>query len=154
MASKLENFLFGKRYIGIEFFSTNGEDKIAYLEAERKKKEIIISKSRVFGSKEELLANKSNSPAMIVINTQHTLQKEIESIDPNDRKLLHKAFPNLQTEEFYYEIWRKGAVSIVSICRKQYVNELVSSLSGNFKIYNDMAKSKIKLKIIDAHIDV
>ena len=40
MASKLENFLFGKRYIGIEFFSTNGEDKIAYLEAERKKKKL------------------------------------------------------------------------------------------------------------------
>ena len=134
MASLLKNILLGKQYIGIEFFSLDNEEKIAFLQAERKKNEIVITKSHVFNNKEKLIAEKDKAPAVLIINNSQVLQKEVSTIDPNDRKLLHKAFPNLQFEEFYYEIWRKDSISLVSICRKNYVDELCNSLKDSFKI--------------------
>jgi Tfp pilus assembly protein PilN len=130
----LKNILLGKQYIGIEFFSINHEEKIAFLQAEKKKDGLVIAKHNIFLNKEELLLEKNNAPAVLVINNAQVLQKEIQGTDPNDKKLLHKAFPNLQLEEFYYEIWRKGTISLISICRKSYVDELIVSLKDGFKI--------------------
>lgn len=134
MSSFLENILFGKQYIGIEFFSINNEDKIAFLQVERKKNELVISKNEIFNKIDSLSNEKSKSPTVLLINNIQVLQKETSGIDSNDRKLLHKAFPNLQIDDFYYEIWRKETFSIISICRKKYVDDLIITLSNLFTI--------------------
>lgn len=134
MSSFLENILFGKQYIGIEFFSINNEDKIAFLQVERKKNELVISKNEIFNKIDSLSNEKSKSPTVLLINNIQVLQKETSGVDSNDRKLLHKAFPNLQIDDFYYEIWRKETFSIISICRKKYVDDLIITLSNLFTI--------------------
>ena len=134
MATYLENIIFGKKYTGIEFFSLKDEDRIAFLQVERKKNEIIISKNEVFSTIEDLSHEKSKSPVAVVVNNSQVLFKEVQGTDANDRKLLHKAFPNLQTEDFYYEIYRKENISIISICRKIYIDNLLKSLEKNFRI--------------------
>lgn len=132
--SLLKNILLGKQYIGIEFFSLNNEGKIAFLQADRNKNGLVIAKSFIFNAKEDLFTEKTKLPAALVINNAQVLQKEIQATDPNDKKLLHKAFPNLQLDEFYYEIWRKDSLSLISICRKSYIDELATSLKDNFNI--------------------
>lgn len=132
MATYLDDILLGKQYVGIEFFSLHKEDMIAFLQTERKKNEIIINENIILTSKESLITKKIQSPVILIINNNHVLQKEVQGIDPNDRKLLHKGFPNLQIDEFYYEIWRKDSFSIISICRKNYIDDLINYYS--FKI--------------------
>lgn len=134
MATFIENILIGKKYIGIEFFSVNNKDSIAFVQVEKNKSGLIISKNEVFDTIESLSKEKTNCAAVLVINNIHVLQKEIQGNDSNDKKLLHKAFPNLNTEEFYYEIWRKDTITIISICRKNYVDNLIHSLQSSFKI--------------------
>jgi len=134
MVSFLENILLGKQYIGIEFFSLNQEKRFAFLMAQKKKDELVISKSDIFYDLKILELEKSNLPAVIVFNNEHVLQKEVESTDANDRKLLQKAFPNLQADDFYYEIWRKELNSIISICRKAYIDEQLKNLEPFFKV--------------------
>lgn len=134
MAAFIENIILGRQYTGIEVFSLEGKDRFALLEAKRSKDEITITKSVTPDTIETLATEKANLPTIVVINNSHVLQKEVEGTDPNDRKLLHKAFPNLQLDEFYYETWRKGTVSVIAICRKNYVDQTIALLSKNFTI--------------------
>jgi type II secretory pathway pseudopilin PulG len=124
----LTQLLLGKQYIGIEHFSLNNEEKTAILLIEKKKEElVIVKKDKV--SYSEKLAEKWDKrlPFFLIINTNQVIQKEIAAIDTNDEKLLHKAFPNTNWDEFYFEIWRLKSKSIIAISRKIYVEELLSN---------------------------
>lgn len=134
MAVFLENIIFGKHYLGVEFFTVGNEDKIAFLQLDRKKNELIIARNVIFESAEALKKEKSKFPLSLVINNKNVLQKEIDGIESNDKKLLYKAFPNIAIADFYYEIIYFDNKSIVSICRKTYVDELIDSLNESFRI--------------------
>ncbi|MFE3872481.1 hypothetical protein ACFX5F_14740 [Flavobacterium sp. ZS1P70] len=122
----LTNILLGKRYIGIEHFSLDTKEMIAVLLIEKKKEELIITKKDKV-SYSETVPEKwdKNLPFFLIINTSQVIQKEVQGIDTQDEKLLHKAFPNTNWEEFYFEIWRLKTKSIVAISRKTYVDELL-----------------------------
>lgn len=124
----LTNLLLGKQYIGVEHFSLNNEEKTAFLLIEMKKGELVIDQKDL-GNYSETLHEKwdKNLPLYLVINTNQVIQKEIVETDSSDEKLLHKAFPNLAWNEFYYEIWRLKRKSIIAISRKNYVDDLLSS---------------------------
>ncbi|RDI06673.1 PilN domain-containing protein [Flavobacterium sp. AG291] len=134
MAKTLDTLLLGKHYNGIEFFSVNNEEKIAFLQVEKKKDNLDISKNEIFNDRDTLFKAKNKLPTVIILNNGNVLQKEVQFSDSNDKKLVNKAFPNLQLEDFYYEIWRTGSGALVAICRKSYVDGLISSLKEHFKI--------------------
>jgi hypothetical protein len=124
----LTSILIGKQYIGIEHFSFKNEEKTAILLIEKKKGELVITrKDKV--SYSEKTAEKWNKklPFFLVINTNQVIQKEIDAIDISDEKLLHKAFPNTNWNEFYFEIWRLKTKSIIIISRRSYIDELLSN---------------------------
>lgn len=124
----ITDFLLGKQYIGVEHFTLNNEDKVALLLVEKKKEGLVIShKDRVnYNGK---IAEKWDTklPFFLSINTNQVIHKEVTGIDPLDEKLLHKAFPNTNWEEFYFEIWRLKTKSIIAITRKSYLEEIVSN---------------------------
>lgn len=134
MAPVLQNILTGNKFIGIELFSIDNKERYAYLEVQRKKNSLEVNQQELYNNTDELKNQASKSPAAIVINNQHVLQKEIAGTDSNDKKLLHKAFPNIRLEDFYYEISRLGIISLIAICRKSYVDEQIEKLSKSFKI--------------------
>lgn len=126
MPIKLTNILSESHFIGIELFTSNGEDGISLLCIKRKRNELNITYKEKRESFNQLnhKPNKENT-VVLVINNSSIIQKEIENTDNLDAKILNKVFPNLKTEEFFYEIWRIGTKAIVAICRKNYVNELL-----------------------------
>ncbi|CAD0005758.1 PilN domain-containing protein [Flavobacterium salmonis] len=123
----LNNLLLGSHYIGIEHFTLNNEEKISLLLVEKKKEGLVISKKdRVnYNGK---IAEKWDAklPFFLTVNTNQVIQKEVSSIDASDEKLLHKAFPNISWDDFYFEIWRLKTKSIIAIARKSYLHEIVS----------------------------
>lgn len=134
MASYLHNILLGNSYIGIECFSANNEDRYAFLQVTRKKNNLEIAEKEVFKNIEDLKSASKKLPVTLIVNNSYVLQKEIIGNDNNDKKLLHKAFPNIQLDDFYYEIWRRGTTAIIAVCRKSYIDELVHTMSDNFRI--------------------
>jgi type II secretory pathway pseudopilin PulG len=123
----LTQLLLGKQYIGIEHFSLNNQEQIAVLLIEKKKEElVIVKKDKVTYT--EIFPEKWDKklPFFLVINTNQVIQKEILAIDSTDEKLLHKAFPNTNWDEFYFEIWRLKTKSIIAISRKIYVDKILS----------------------------
>jgi Tfp pilus assembly protein PilN len=122
----LTNILLGKQYIGIEHFSLNSEEKIAVLLVEKKKGELLITKKDKV-SNSEILPEKWDKklPFFLVVNTNQVIHKEVVGIESSDEKLLNKAFPNTNWDEFYFEIWRLKEKSLIAISRKIYINELL-----------------------------
>lgn len=147
MASVIENILLGRQYIALEFFALNRQEKIALLEVQKKRKELIIAQNEIFDSIDALNGHKSKSPAVLIINNDQVLQKEVQGNDASDKKLLHKGFPNLQTDDFYYEIWRKESFSIIAICRKSYVDTLIDTLHKEFRV-NDISLGVLGVSMI------
>ncbi len=132
MASFLDTILLGKKYESIELFTLDGKesDSIAFLQLEKKGKEIAISRAETFDNYDSFTNVKSKSPLWITVNTSRVLQKQVYDTDSNDRKLLHKAFPNIKADEFYYDIWRNDTLSLVAVCRKSYIDGLLNEFAG------------------------
>lgn len=124
----LNNFLLGTHYIGVEHFTLNNEDKISLLLVEKKKEGLVIAKKdRVNYTGKIAEKWDSKLPFFLTINTNQVIQKEVSGIEPSDEKLLHRAFPNTNWEDFYFEIWRLKTKSIIAIARKSYLHEIVSN---------------------------
>lgn len=124
----LTSLLLGKHYIGVEHFTLNNEDKVALLLVENKKEGLVITqKDRVTYNGKIAEKWDAKLPYFLIINTNQVIQKEISGTEPSDEKLLHKAFPNTNWEEFYFEIWRLKTKSIIAITRKSYVDTIVSN---------------------------
>lgn len=134
MGTLLGNMIMGHHYLGAEIYSSGSGDKAAYLQVDKKNKELVIANKEIFDLTEFEQREKSAFPLALCITNNQVLQKEVDSIENNDKKLLHKAFPNVNLEEFYYEIIRLKTKSIVSICRRSYIDNLLISLQKKFKI--------------------
>ncbi|KDN55714.1 general secretion pathway protein [Flavobacterium seoulense] len=99
---------------------------IAVLLLENKKEELrILKKDKVNynGTFPEKWDKKI--PYILTVNTNQVIQKEVAGVDLVDEKLLHKAFPNTNWDEFYFEIWRLETKSIIAISRKTYIESLL-----------------------------
>ncbi|MFQ6601760.1 hypothetical protein [Flavobacterium sp. C3NV] len=122
----ITNLLLGKQFIGIEHFTLNNEDRVALLLVEKRKEGLVIAKKdRVTYNGKIAEKWDPKLPFFIIINTNQVIQKEVSGSDPSDEKLLHKAFPNTNWEDFYFEIWRLKTKSIIAITRKSYLNEII-----------------------------
>lgn len=126
----LTALLTGNQYISIEHYSAYNEEMIALLLVENKKEELrIVKKDKVDynGSISEKWDKKL--PFILTINTNQVIQKEVTGTETVDEKLLHKAFPNTNWEEFYFQIWRLETKSLIAICRKNYIESLLEEYS-------------------------
>lgn len=122
----LSSILIGNQYLSIEHFSTTGEEMIAILLIENKKEELLILKKDKINYN-GVIPEKwdKKAPYILTINTNQVIQKEVTGVDLADEKLLHKAFPNTNWDEFYFEIWRLQTKSIIAISRKVYIESLL-----------------------------
>lgn len=124
----ITSLLLGKQYIGVEHFTLNNEDKVALLLVENKKEGLVIAKKdRVTYNGKIAEKWDSKLPFFLIVNTNQVIQKEVSGIETSDEKLLHKAFPNTNWEEFYFEIWRLKTRSVIAITRKTYLNEILTN---------------------------
>lgn len=122
----LSSILIGNQYLSIEHFSTTAEEMIAILLIENKKEELLILKKDKINYN-GVIPEKwdKKAPYILTINTNQVILKEVTGVDLADEKLLHKAFPNTNWEEFYFEIWRLQTKSIIAISRKVYIESLL-----------------------------
>lgn len=122
----LQNILIGKEYVGIEHYTLDGEDWTAFLTLEKRKNELEITQNgkQIFSDSLPKRINKK-LPVCLIVNTNQVLHKETLETNLSDEKLLHRTFPNLSLEEFFYEIWQMQHKTIVAVARKKYVNDIV-----------------------------
>lgn len=126
--SLLSYWNYGRKYCGIEYTSTvDGQNRISVLTANKENGEFEVEET-FETDKVEVCAQKlkKNQHAFLCITSSQVLLKQTTSTGPAT-KVVSSAFPNLDLNEFYYEILHGSEGSIVALCRKKMVHQIISS---------------------------
>ncbi|WP_298341112.1 hypothetical protein [uncultured Algibacter sp.] len=125
-------FEYGNHFCGIEHATLNGNE-ICFITQLKKNKNSLDRKNTF----EEFLVKKAisnlpkNQHISLIINNDNVLSKQIESSETDTFKVVYKVFPNINLDDFYFEVIKQGYNQFVSICRKTYVQKIVD----NYKPY-------------------
>lgn len=154
MAFNLRDHLLGNEFSGIEVYDYNSEEYYAYAFYKLKNDELSIVDHETFLDQNSCL-NKipSGTPICLSINTNQVLYKIIDQNDVNDEQALHKAFPSIKLDDFYYEIHKWQNTYYVAICRKSYLNHFIDIFKEQKKEVISITLGLGSLKNIFSFID-
>ena len=132
MRERLLKYLnYGHHFCGIEHTVKNGQDVINLTLLKQSKKELIVEDffedySTIDDIAKELYKNQH---IYLVLNNDKVLTKTIESEQQDDLKLVYKAFPNINLDEFYYEVLSQTKSHHIALCRKDYIEDIIKKYS-------------------------
>jgi hypothetical protein len=120
--------LFKNQYCGIEHTSKNGATRLYVAFLKKKKNEIDLKNCVEANSIAELSNILSKDIGVsLLINNEHVITKRVEHNITEPLKLVNIAFPNINLNDFVYEVILQKTIHFVSICRKDYIEELIKS---------------------------
>lgn len=142
MLSGLSTYIkYGNIYCGIEHTSEVSDSNIIVSVLKRKKHELVVADSFSLGSPEELLKKlPKNQHLSLVFNNEHVLSKWVDFNNDDLIKAAHKAFPNINSNDFYIEALQIGKRALVAVCRRSYVDALIEEYR------------KLNFYVIDFHL--
>lgn len=129
MFKKTKSYLqFENQFCGIEHGIKNGQETLKATLLKKTKQQLdIVSVFDATTIKE--LANElpKKKQATLVINNHNVLFKTIELNQGNNIKVVYQAFPNVNIDDFYYEVFQQNNIFFVALCRKDYVNTIIET---------------------------
>ncbi len=125
--SKLTYNSIKKSFFAFEHSEKESNPILIGIEVEQKKDELDIVQQFIADHPDQLSKHcKTSAKAHLVITDSNILSKEVHNIGTN-QEILAEAYPNLDVNDFYYQILKTSSKSFVAICRKQYVDSLIST---------------------------
>lgn len=125
-----KNIIEGNVYQGLEIFGVHGMESFALLVLEKRKGQLEVTAERLSNSLEELrpfITRKK--PLFVTINTTQVIKKQLSTEKKeNPEVLVIKAFPNLDLDNFYYQILKGEKQSVVSIAKQDHITEYLRLL--------------------------
>lgn len=128
MLNKIWTYLiYNNLYIGIEHTSIEQDEAIYACIVKQSSKELnLIHTFKKRTVKEICNKLPKNHHATLVINNNKVLFKSIESNYKDPLKLVNHAFPNININDFYFEILtQSNNINFIALCRKDDVNRLI-----------------------------
>ncbi|WP_299600633.1 hypothetical protein [uncultured Aquimarina sp.] len=108
-----------------EHTEDNNGTVIIGVEVAKKNGELDIAKKFMINDLKDL-PERNISSAHLVITDNQILTKEIVT-KGTDQEIVSEAYPNLEVDNFYYQILKTSEKSFISICRKTYVDDIIST---------------------------
>jgi len=123
-----KHILYGSRFCGIEHTSINSLAAITVTILKQSKKELNLESTFQVDSIDEIVEKISkNQHAILIINDDNVLSKTIESQQQDTLKVVYLAFPNINLEDFYFEVLSQKEKHFISLCRKDYVQNIIEN---------------------------
>lgn len=121
----------GNSYFGLEIFEVNGKEYFTLLQMNLKKGELEVELEKTSDRLEELLEYiNAKAPLFLTLNTSKVLKKEVsQEVQTNHELSVINAFPNLELDNFYYQLMNSEHTGIVAISKKEYVDWYIEQLS-------------------------
>ena len=117
----------GKYFCGIEHTVKNNEELLHIALITHSKKELHLKKMLQVKCIDECAGKIfKNQQITLVINNNNVLSKVVSSDQKDVLKLIYTVFPNIDLEDFYYDIHSQEHTHFISLCRKDYVVALVN----------------------------
>lgn len=128
MLSKLRSYWkYGSTFCGIELTTVEGREKVFGATAKKRQGEFTDLDFLPFSLTDIDRYLPKQQHCFLAINSDKVLVKSVPHQE-SDPKTVSTAFPGLSLTDFYYEILKTPYNSIVSICRKDYVQNALGEL--------------------------
>lgn len=135
MLEHLKSYIsLGNRFCAIEYGLKNETPHFYATVLKKTRKELLSDAFITHSSLTDLTTQlKPHWPLVLVINNANVITKTVASQDTesNASKLLNAAFPNINTNDFYYEITKGDACYHIAICRSAYINDILKYHASN-----------------------
>ena len=119
---------YGKHFCGVELSTHNQTEILNATVLLQSKKELNISASFKDNTIENLSKHlPKHQHIVLIVNNDKVLSKTIENKQTDALKLVYSAFPNINLEDFYFEVLSQKNSHFINICRKDYINTLVET---------------------------
>lgn len=131
MVTKLRTYLKeGFTYSGLEITESEKRERYFLLELKKSKGELVITNKKELTSLEELPKSiQKKYPIFLCINTKNILTKKVAAVNGTDaNSIVNQAFPNIDLNNFYYEIIQQTSGPIVTLSRKESVDTILKKL--------------------------
>ncbi len=116
-----------KTLLALEHTKHDDKSIIYGVEVVQKKGELDISNTLTVTYEDNIAALVDKiTQVSVVINDDQILSKEVSNIG-TDAEIVTEAFPNLNLNDFYYQILRTTHTSFIAVCRKQYVETVIKA---------------------------
>jgi len=126
----------GNVFTGVEYITKNNTSKLLCTQLSKKKNELYVLSFFEAATLDKLSDQiKKSQPLFINIHTDQVVSKFISVETDNEQIIVNKAFPNIDVDNFYYEISSFKNITLVSICRKEEVDTILDAIvSKNIEI--------------------
>lgn len=147
MLESLKTYLqFGNIYCGIEH-SYDGNDFKVFATLLKKQNDRVKSEGRFEATNIEEIVKyiPQKQHVFLIVNDKDVLTKLVESGEVDNIKLVLKAYPNINLDEFYTEVLSQGNRHFISLCRKRIVDDMIEQYKSlgvsiiNFSLGNLLA---------------
>lgn len=131
MFTKLKTYINeGFTYSGLEITQSEQGETYFLLEIKKTNKELLIThKKELNGLGEVTKALNKQHPIFVCVNTSNVLTKKVDNVNTtNCEALVNQAFPNLDLDNFYYEVIQQTGNAIVTISKKESIDGLIKRL--------------------------
>ncbi len=123
---------YGNKFCSIEHCSNaEGETSIYSLLALKKNGEFEIKNTYTEISPEKITAKLKKNQHSFLILTGNQVLIRATSTTGNDAKIIGSAFPNIDNNDFYYQILKSTSQNFVAVCRKDYVQNVIKIYKEN-----------------------
>ena len=123
-----QRLTYGQAFCAVEFANNSNYH---LLSLKKKKKELDIIKREKHRDFEKLItATKGQKHLFLIINNEQVLTKKVAFTHIAKESVVKTAFPNIGLNDFYYEVYDNGMSSIVSICRKEVVQNAIDQFKS------------------------
>lgn len=129
----LKRLTYGNIYGAVEHtVDAHSNEVFNLLLLQKKKNELQIKQKEQFSSFENVVkALETQKHLFLIINNTNVLSKEVENINNDTVRIVHNTFPNINLNDFYYEVLTTNKKSFVVICRKNEVDAIIKEYQKN-----------------------
>lgn len=114
---------YGNHFCAVEHAT---EQNFHLLQLQKKKKELVLSKQESYTNFNDVVVSVGiQKHIFLIVNNEQILSKEIAFTHSSKERIVKTAFPNIQLQDFYFEVSQNDTLSMVSICRKEVINTLL-----------------------------
>ncbi len=118
---------YGTKFCAVEHtVDSNSAETFYVLQLNKSRKELAVNNKEQFFSKPKLFrCLKAQKHLFLIVNNQQVLLKKIDAV-VNEDSVVKTAFPNIKISDFYYEISQNEKQNFVTVCRKTYIDNLIT----------------------------
>lgn len=148
-----KKLIYGSIYGAVEHtYSELENETFNILFLEKQKNELIVKKREQINNINDIFTKLyPKKHLFLIVNNKNVLSKVINLTNTPSLNIVKKAFPNININDFYYEIISNESKSFIAISRKDYINNLIEMYQKekfhiiNFSLGNSTIKNLINL---------